>query len=77
MDYPITAKYQARLARFSVPNQHRIRQYLAFLTTQQCADTTLVAVVTTLTTRGRQLTGERPVVLTAGRPGLRLGPLDH
>jgi site-specific recombinase XerD len=65
MDCPITAKYQARLARFSVPNQHRILQYLAFLTAQQCADTTLVAVVTTLTMLGRQLTGECPVVLTA------------
>jgi len=65
MDCPITAKYQARLARFSVPNQHCILPYLAFLTAQQCADTTCVAVVTTLTTLGRQLTGEHPVVLTA------------
>jgi len=65
MDCPITAKYQARLARFSVPNQHRILQYLACLVAQQCADTTLVAVVNTLTMLGRQLTGECDEVLTA------------
>jgi len=65
MDCPITAKYQARLARFSRPNQHRILQYLVCLATQQCADTTLVAVVTTLTTLGCQLTGEGYEVLTA------------
>ena len=51
MDCPIPAKCQARLARFSVPNQHRILQYLAFLAAQQqCTETTLVAVVRTLTT---------------------------
>jgi len=65
MDCPITARYQVRLARFSVPNQHRILQYLAFLTAQQCRETTLVAVVTTLATLGRQLTGEGYEVLTA------------
>src|SRR5216684_549836 len=64
MDCPITAKDQARLARFSRPNQHRILQYLACLAAQQCAGTTLVAVVTTLTTLGHQLTGECHEVLT-------------
>ncbi len=65
MDCPITAKYQARLTCFSRPNQHRILQYLACLAAQQCADTTLVAVVTTLTTLSHQLTGEGHEVLTA------------
>jgi phosphatidylethanolamine-binding protein (PEBP) family uncharacterized protein len=50
MDCPLATKYQPRLACFSVPNQHRIHQYLLFLAAQQRADTTLAAVVTTLTT---------------------------
>jgi site-specific recombinase XerD len=65
MDCPLATKYQPRLACFSVPNQHRILQYLAFLTAQQRADTTLAAVVTTLTTLCCQVPGQRPVVLTA------------
>jgi hypothetical protein len=64
MDCPLATKYQSRLACFSVPNQHRIHQYLLFLAAQQRADTTLAAVVTTLTTLC-QVPGKRPVVLTA------------
>ena len=48
-----------------MPNQRRILQSLTFLATQQCANTTLVAVVTTLTTLGRQLTGKGHEGLTA------------
>ena len=65
MDCPLAPKYQSRLACFSVPNQHRIHQYLLFLAAQQRADTTLAAVVTTLTTLCRQVPGKRSVVLTA------------
>jgi hypothetical protein len=48
-----------------VPNQHRIHQSRLFLAAQQRADTTLAAVVTTLTTLCRQVPGKRSVVLTA------------
>jgi site-specific recombinase XerC len=65
MDCPLAPKYQPRLACFSVPNQQRLLQYLAFLTAQQRADTTLAAVVTALTTLCCQGSGQRPVVLTA------------
>ena len=65
MDCPLAPKYQPRLACFSVPNQHRIHQYLLFLAAQQRADTTLAAVVTRLTTLCRQVPGKRSVVLTA------------
>jgi hypothetical protein len=35
MDCPIAAQYQPRLTGFSVPNQHRMLQYLALLVAQQ------------------------------------------
>src|SRR5712692_7895367 len=64
MDCPIAAQYQPRLTCFSVPNQHRILQYLALLVAQQYTAATLAAVVSTLNALRRQLTGERHRVLT-------------
>src|SRR5712692_3499128 len=64
MDCPIAAQYQPRLTCFSVPNQHRILQYLALLVAQQYTAATLAAVVSTLNALRRQLTGERHSVLT-------------
>ena len=57
MDCPIAAKYQPALACFSVPNQHRILQYLAHLAARQYTGLTLNAVVTTLPALRRQLPG--------------------
>jgi len=65
MDCPLATKYQPRLACFSVPNQHRILQYLAHLAARQYTGLTLNAVVTTLPALLRQLPGKRQVVLTA------------
>ena len=65
MDCPIATQYQPRLACFSVPNQHRILQYLALLAARHYAPTTLAAVVTTLNALRCQLTGARQQVLTA------------
>ena len=64
MDCPIAAQYQPRLTCFSVPNQHRILQYLALLVAQQYTAATLAAVVSTLNALRRQLTGGRHRVLT-------------
>ena len=64
MDCPTAAQYQPRLTCFSVPNQHRILQYLAFLVAQQYTAATLAAVVSTLNALRRQLTGVRHRALT-------------
>ena len=48
MDCPIAAKYQSALVCFSVPNQHRILQYLAHLAARQFTGLTLTAVVRAL-----------------------------
>jgi integrase/recombinase XerD len=64
MDCPIAAKYQPALASFSVQNQHRILQYLAYLAARQYTGLTLNAVVRVLPTLLRPLPRKRQVVLT-------------
>ena len=64
MDCPIAAQYQPRLACCSVPNQHRLLQYLALLVAPQYTAATLAAVVSTLNALCRPLTAARHRVLT-------------
>jgi site-specific recombinase XerD len=65
MESAVAAQYQPALVDFSVPNQHRILQYLTLLTVRHYTPATLAAVVRTLKAFRRQVTGARQRVLTA------------
>src|SRR5262245_21017916 len=65
MESAVAAQYQPALVDFSVPNQHRILQYLTLLAVRHYTTATLAAVVRTLNAFRRQVTGARQPVLTA------------
>jgi|SRR5438552_10852974 len=65
MENAVAARYQSALASFSVPNQHRILQYLTLLAARHYTAATLAAVVSTLNALRCQVTGARQRVLTA------------
>jgi len=64
MENAVAVRYQSALASFSVPNQHRILQYLALLAARHYTAATLAAVVSTLNALRRQGTEERQRALT-------------
>jgi site-specific recombinase XerD len=68
MESTVAAQYQSALASFSVPNQHRILEYLALLAARHYTAATLAAVVNTLNARRRQVTEGRQRVLSADLP---------
>ena len=55
MENSVAAPYQSALASFSVPNQHRILEYLAFLAARHSTAAPLAAVVNTLNALRRQV----------------------
>jgi len=65
MESAVTACYQSALVSFSVPNQHRILQYLALLAARRYTAATLAAVASTLNTLRRQGTEGRQRALAA------------
>ena len=64
MESAVATQYQSALASFSVPNQHRILQYLTLLAARHYTAATLAAVVSTLNTLRRQVPEGRQRALT-------------
>jgi len=64
MENAVAARYQSALASFSVPNPHRILQYLTLLAARHYTAATLAAVVNTLNALRRQVTEGRQRVLS-------------
>jgi site-specific recombinase XerD len=64
MESAVTARYQSALVSFSMPNQHRILQYLTLLAVRHYTAATLAAVVSTLNALRRHGTEGRQRVLT-------------